>query len=143
MDDLLSEFRRSEPCPLVALDAAEKALGIDLPADYRAFLGISDGGEGFIGKGYLILWRAAELQPFNRDYEVPTYAAGLVAFGSDGGGEMFAFDYRFQPPPVVMVSFIGMSHDDALVVADSFNSLLARMKRAAGSLFEPAPTSKD
>jgi hypothetical protein len=139
MDELLVEFHRSAPCPLAEIDAAEAALKMALPADYRAFLEMSDGGEGFIGVDYLILWRASELQPFNRDYAVPTYAAGLVGFGSNGGGEMFAFDGRFQPPPVVIVPFIGMSHDDAAVVADTFIGLLRRMKRAAGSLRNPPP----
>jgi hypothetical protein len=139
MDDLLAGFQRSGPCPPVEIEAAEAALGRSLPADYRAFLEASDGGEGFVGEGYLVLWRASELHPFNDDYEVPTYAAGLVGFGSNGGGEMFAFDYRFEPPPVVIVPFIGLSHDDALVVADNLTGLLARMKRAAGSLFDPPP----
>jgi len=143
MDELLVEFHKSSPCPVADIDAAQVALNVALPADYRAFLEMSDGGEGFVGEDYLILWRASELQPFNRDYEVPTYASGLVGFGSDGGGEMFAFDVRFQPPPVVIVPFIGMGHEDALVVADNFAGLLRRMKQATGSLFDqpPKPTS--
>ena len=139
MDELLVEFHRLAPCPVAELDAAQTALNVALPADYRAFLEMSDGGEGFVGEDYLILWRASELQPFNRDYEVSTYASGLVGFGSNGGGEMFAFDVRFEPPPVVIVPFIGMSVEDALVVADNFTGLLRRMKRATGSFFDPPP----
>jgi hypothetical protein len=29
---------------------------------------------------------------------------GLVVIGSDGGGELLAFDFRQSPPPVVMVN---------------------------------------
>lgn len=137
MNDLPKDFHRSAPCPVADIDAAEVALSFRLPADYRSFLAVSDGGEGFVGDNYLILWRASELLPFNRDYEVASYATGLIGFGSNGGGEMFAFDCRLQPPPVVIVPFIGLSHEDALVVADSFSGLLARMMRAEGSLFDP------
>jgi len=141
MEELLAGFQVNAPSPAAQINSAEAALGVTLPADYRTFLEMSDGGAGYIGEDYLVLWRAAELHPFNRDVEVSEYADGLVGFGSDGGGEMFAFDTRFQPPPVVIVSFIGMSHEDAIVVADDFTGLLRRMKQAAGSLFDPKPNS--
>lgn len=136
----MAGFRANAPSSAAQISSAEAALGVALPADYRTFLEMSDGGEGFVGDHYLVLWRAAELHPFNRDAEVSEYADGLVGFGSDGGGEMFAFDTRFQPPPVVIVSFIGMSHEEAVVVADDFTGLLRRMTRDAGSLFGPKPT---
>jgi hypothetical protein len=141
MEELMAGFHPNAPSPPAQISAAEAALGVTLPADYRAFMEMSDGGAGFIGEDYLILWRATELHPFNLDVEVSEYADGLVGFGSDGGGEMFAFDTRFQPPPVVIVSFIGMNHDEALVVADDFTGLLRRMKQAAGSLLNPRPNS--
>ncbi len=138
----MAGFHLNAPSPPAHISMAEAALGVMLPADYRAFLERGDGGAGFIGENYIVLWRAAELHPFNRDVEVSKYADGLVGFGSDGGGEMFAFDTRFQPFPVVIVSFIGLSHEEALVVADDFTGLLRRMKQAAGSLLEPKPSNK-
>ena len=143
MDDLLVEFHKNTPSSTSEIDAVEAALGIAFPSDYRVFLEMSDGGEGFIGNDYLILWRTSELQRYNRDYDVSTYAAGLLGFVSNGGGEMFAFDARFEPPPVVITPFIGMSHKDAFVVADNFAHLLLRMKRAVGSLFDAAAGISD
>lgn len=67
------------------------------------FLRRHNGGEGFIGSNYLILWKAEEILPFNRDYEVERMAPDLLAFGSNGGGEAFAFDKREQSWPIVMV----------------------------------------
>lgn len=108
--------------------------GVDLPDDYRSFLADSNGGEGFIGSEYLILWKAEELEQFNRAYEVETYAPGLFLFGSNGGGEGFGFDTRSTPYQVVQVPFIGMDLKHATQVADSFLDLLEKMSRSDGSL---------
>lgn len=112
---------------------AESHFGRPLPTQYRRFMSSQDGGEGFIGGQYLVLWRTSELFAFNRDYEAAHYAPGLLLFGSNGAGEAFAFDMRYDPMPVVMVPFIGMSLKDAKTVAESFDGFLARL--ADGSLF--------
>ncbi|MEO8375757.1 MAG: SMI1/KNR4 family protein [Sphingomonas bacterium] len=135
MNLLFGEFTLSEPADVALIEAAEKEFGFNFPDDYKAFMAQHGGGEGFVGEHYLILWGATELSAFNQEYEFPVYAPALVAFGSDGGGEAFAFDTRASPPPIVMVPFIGMSNDDAIRVADSFDALLTRMQTAE-SLFD-------
>lgn len=105
-----------------------------LPEDFLSVLSDVDGGEGFIGEEYLILWRADELIPFNKEYEVEKYAPGIFLFGSNGGGEGFGFDTRSKPYKVVEVPFIGMDLKYATPVADSFTHLLERMKVSDGSL---------
>jgi hypothetical protein len=74
----------------------EAQLGIRLPPDYVEFITAMNGGEGFVGDNYVILWSVDELPRFNREYNVPEFAPGLVMFGSDGGGEGFGFDLRSQ-----------------------------------------------
>jgi cell wall assembly regulator SMI1 len=137
MDELHAGFRKRTPMSAAEIDRTEDDLGVTLPSDYRAFFEMSDGGEGFIGEHHLILWRTSELRRYNLDYEVAASAPGLLGIGSDGGGEMFAFDTRFKPAPVVMVPFVDMSHDEAVVVADSFTHLLRRISRTVGSLLDP------
>lgn len=117
-----------------AIEAAEAALGIAFPDDYRLFLARFGGGEGFVGEHYLVLWTPTELAPFNRDYEIAEYAPGLVAIGSDGGGEGFAFDTRSLPHPIVMVPFIGMSLTDAKPVAATLSDFMERMRSSSESL---------
>jgi len=134
LDEILADFSGETPGSEQLVGGAEKDIGKPLPADHRAFLLRHNGGEGFIGKHYLILWKAEELAQFNREYEVHEYAPGLIAFGSTGGGEGFAFDTRETPYPVVQVPFIGMSLNDAVRVADSFQKLLERMIQSDGSL---------
>ncbi len=134
LDEILADFSGEAPGSGQNIGEAEKEIGKPLPADYRAFLLRHNGGEGFIGKHYLILWKTEELAQFNREYEVEKYAPGLVAFGSSGGGEGFAFDTRKAPYQVVQMPFIGMSLSDAVRVADSFEKLLEKMIQSDGSL---------
>lgn len=124
---MLERFDLHDPADPASLITAERHLGHVLPEQYRAFIIAHDGGEGFIGEQYLILWRARELAELNDAYEVARYAPGLLLFGSNGGGEAFAFDVRNQLMKVVMVPFIGMSLADAIPVADSFDGLLSAM----------------
>ena len=135
LEGLLADFSGQSGATEQLLQTAEKALGVKLPDDYRSFLGRFNGGEGFIGKHYLILWKAEELAKLNRDYQVHEYAPRFLMFGSTGGGDGFAFDTRSIPYRVMQVPFIGMSLDDAFLVADSFARLLERMVEINGSLF--------
>jgi hypothetical protein len=102
-----------------------------LPADYLEFMYAHDGGEGWVGDNYLILWKLSELVPFNRDYEVRTYAPGLLPFGSSGGGEAFAYDMRQAVPSIVMVPFVGMSLASVIEVASDMVGLFDALKRDA------------
>ena len=119
----LPEFSKNPP----AAEGAIADLNVKLPEDYLDFLRLSNGGEGFLSERcYAMLWRAEELDQANRDYHVPEQAPGLYVFGSNGGGEAFAFDLREQNPPIVVVPFIGMELQDALRAAATFSDFLAQ-----------------
>lgn len=107
-----------------AIRDASVLLGCSLPDDYTQSLRSHDGGEGFIGGNYLILWKVEELGIFNREYEVEKYAPGLLLFASSGGGAAYGFDTRDSAMPVVRVEFIGMNLDEAERVASSFTDFL-------------------
>jgi hypothetical protein len=123
----LAGFTALPPASAEALRAAEQDIGKCLPEDYKSFLLEHNGGDGFVGEHYLILWKAEELSKFNDSYEVSKYAPGFLIFGSTGGGDGFAFDTRTSPYPVVRVPFVGMRAEDGLHVAESFNELLNAM----------------
>jgi hypothetical protein len=91
-----------------ALDIVMQALCVELPRDYREFLLVSNGGHGFLGQNYVMLWKAEEPKPLNAGYEVARFAPGLLLFGSDGGGEAYAFDTRESPWVVIQAPFIGI-----------------------------------
>ncbi len=124
LDDLLAEFNGNQGASAQATRAAADVLKAELPGDYVAFLQATNGGEGMIGGAYLILWKAEELAEMNTSYQVAEYAPGLLLFGSDGGGEAFAFDTRTKPWLVVKVPFVGMELECAEVLAPSFDAFL-------------------
>jgi len=124
----LENWNLNEGASDEAIQAAMSALGHALPDDYVRFLRGSDGGEGFVGEQYLILWRAEELSQFNAEYEVAQDAPGLLLFGSNGGGEGYGFDTRDSSMKVVRVPFIGMEWRYATPVADGLDDLLLKLK---------------
>jgi len=92
-----------------------------------------NGGTGFVGKNYLMAWRVEDLIQFNKELFVDVAAPELLLFGSDGGGESFAFDTRSSPPLIVAVPSI-VYLEDAIVIAPDFNSFLQHLYQAE-SLF--------
>jgi hypothetical protein len=124
-DSLLKNFDRSAPADESAIRGFEAASGIALPTDYRDFLRMSNGGNGSIGEGvYVELWAVGELAQLNDSYQVAEYCPGVLAFGSDGGGEAFAFDLRLESKRVVAVPFIGMDENLISAVAGTFAAFM-------------------
>jgi hypothetical protein len=130
--EIPEEFTSAPGAAAQLVEQASKVLGLRLPDDYVAYLKRSNGGEGFVGDAYLVLWKAEELVEFNKDYEMETRAPGLIAFGGNGGGEGFAFDTRSPDMPVVQIPFIGLSLQHALPVAPTFPALFKALRDRDG-----------
>jgi hypothetical protein len=127
----LKDFVTAEPAAPGDIAAAEEALGLTLPEDYKAFLRLHDGAQGWIGNTRFELWRAGELAQINRDQAT----LGLLAFGGDGGKGVLAFDLRSRPWAVVIAPLAAFNHDSGRAVARSFSGLFHRLARSEGSLF--------
>jgi SMI1 / KNR4 family (SUKH-1) len=126
--ELLRAFHKNPPATADEIEIAEHELGLKMPEGYRQFLIFANGGEGFIGpNSYLMLWQIGELFRSNREYEVHEYAPGLILFGSNGGGEGFAIDVREASSPVVSVPFIGMSLEEIIPLAATFDGFLEHL----------------
>jgi hypothetical protein len=70
------------------------------------------------------LWSAEEIVELNRAYEVEDSVPGFFGFGTDGGGELFAFRLKAsQPWQVYMIPFIPMEETAAVLVAEDFTQL--------------------
>ena len=121
---LLAKVSGNAPVNASSLRKVESEIGLRLPQDYAEFLQQADGGEGFVGNAYLILWRVGDLVEMNKAYQVAEYAPGLIVFGSDGGGEAFAFDTRTEAQPIVSVPFVGMELKSARPMALTFKAFL-------------------
>jgi hypothetical protein len=128
-EELLKGWKLNSGASGEELREAMISVGHSLPLEYEQFLRKHNGGEGFVGDNYLVLWRAEELSTFNREYEVGRNAPGLLLFGSNGGGEGYGFDARVAGPPIVRVSFIGMDLRYATPVATDFDELLVLLAK--------------
>ena len=124
---LLAKINANPPADASSIRQFETEAGIHLPEDYMKFLQERDGGEGFVGNAYVIFWRVGELLEMNRAYQVADYAPGLFLFGSDGGGEAFAFDTRSDSKPIVSVPFVGMELKAIHPLASHFKAFLEEL----------------
>ncbi len=132
INSLLIEFQTNGQTLSGSMKTVEDHFGCIFPEDYKVFLQLSNGGEGFVGEQYLILWRVEEIIGLNREYEVAEYAPGLILFGSNGGGEAFAFDIRDKQIKIVVVPFIGMCIENVLFVAFDFNDFITQIAKPDG-----------
>ena len=127
-DQLLTKFNGNPPASASSIQELEKVSEFSLPADYAEFLRQMNGGEGFIGPdAYVIFWKVEELQELNVAYEVSEQAPGLFLFGSDGGGEAYAFDLRSEDKKIVEVPFVGMELGLARSMAPNFKTFLEKL----------------
>lgn len=124
-EKIFLKFRCNPPASAAEIHQFEASVGLKLPKDYVEFLQWTNGGVGFIGpNAFVRFWRLEELAEKNKAYEVAEYAPGLFIFGSDGGGEAYAFDIRTSAMSIVEIPFVGMELKVALVMASTFSRFL-------------------
>jgi hypothetical protein len=91
---------------------------MDLPSDYVEYLENGGAIEAFVtpasAPGYMVLWPVEEIEEMNADYEFATYAPGFLGFGTNGGGEILAFDAKGA---VYMLPAIGLEPKYATLLA--------------------------
>jgi hypothetical protein len=91
------------------------------PDEFIDLMTITDGGEGWVGESYLAVLSIEDIHRYNQgEFAMP----GLVRFGSDGGGEDFAF-LRAAPRQVVMVDPV--SPEDSRIPQGDLMSLPDRL----------------
>jgi hypothetical protein len=129
-------FETRDGASEAALSAAQRDMGLALPADYLDWKRQSNGGSGFIDDCFLALWPIEEVKRLSDGYQEGQSERLWLFFGSNGGGEGFAFDLRFASMPIVEAPFITLDPDDALFCATSFAEF---MKRPTGFPREDEP----
>ena len=76
----------------------------------------------------MALWPIQEVAKWNEEYHVPEDAPGFLCFGSNGGGELLAFD---DAGAVYCLPAIGMEPTAATRVADSWADFERHIERAS------------
>ncbi len=74
-----------------------------------------------------MFWGSDEIPSYNLEYETNSYAPGLILFGSNGGGEAFAFDSSQGALTIGIVPFVGLSRLEYRPIAQSFCEFLELM----------------
>lgn len=104
------------------------AINIELPPDYIEAFQFMNGGEGFVGESYFRLYPAEKIIPLNTLYGTSEFAPNLLIFGSNGGGEAFAFDKRRTPIRITQIPFIPMRLEYAIDRGESLSECIAHLK---------------
>jgi cell wall assembly regulator SMI1 len=76
------------------LNAAEAELSIEFPSDYRAMMRRVNGGEAWLGDSYVQIWSVEDLVWTNSYFRANNFPPAFTFFGTDGGGEAYAWDSR-------------------------------------------------
>ena len=116
-------WRFAKPASDDAIAALRASAPVGIPSSYYNFLRITNGGEGDLGvdPGWFAPWPAEHVVQNNRQYQLAEWVPGLFGFGSNGGGECFAFDFRETGcGRIVTVPFIPLDLRKAVVIAESF-----------------------
>lgn len=133
---LLPRLQRTEgwlPVPFATdVAALERELGLPLPDDYRAFLGLNAGFEGFFGKEYLTLYAPAELLEAQKH---ATAHPGCILIGADEVKHGVFIDMTSPATPkYVLIPKNGYTAD-AIPQGSTLEALLERVHR--GELLKP------
>jgi hypothetical protein len=122
------------PADPEAVNRLQSQIG-QLPERYLAYLRKSNGAEGDLGvpPGWFVVWPAEEAAVATSEYEVLETLPGYLAFGGNGGGELFVFRLsgNAEDGPVFMVPAIGMSVSELRPVAQSFAEFQSQMGKVA------------
>lgn len=117
----------SLPSDSIAIQNLIAYADIALPAEYLALLAFSDGAGGPlpVEPGWFQMWLAKDVIEMNKGYGVSESIPGFFGFGSNGGGELLAFDARTPLPyKIYTIPFIPMDEKEAILVADDFATFL-------------------
>ncbi|WP_437922459.1 SMI1/KNR4 family protein [Sphingobacterium sp. LRF_L2] len=93
-----------------------------LPEGFIEFYKQANGADISSEKYYTILWPVTDMIQLNEDYSVEEYAPDFFIFGSDGGDNAFAI-YK-STGEIFEMPFIGMSKEEAIFNASTFNEFL-------------------
>ena len=104
---------------------------MNLPQEYLEYLRGENPTSGFTDLelgGYFDLEPIESIEEMNKDVEMEANAPGYLAFASDGGGELLAFDSGGK---VYSIPLIGMNSDSAVLIANSWNEYVSHIQSDA------------
>ena len=116
-------------------------MNISLPLEYKQYIQVNGQFEGFTSgePGYIQLWKIEDLPTINSEIFIEERAPGYLAFASDGGNEVLAFD---ELGVIYKLPMIGMESRYAIKIAGSFSELAGRFECSIEELINSRLTQK-
>ncbi len=124
MEIYLNEFKRNTGLEKATLDSI--GLRMDLPNDYVELFQKFNGGEGFIGKEYVVLHKAEDLQNVNAECGIQEFDSKIFLIGHNGAGEAIGIDLRNGKTVYILIPYL-FEYDAIIELADNVNGLFKRV----------------
>ncbi|GAB3168327.1 MULTISPECIES: SMI1/KNR4 family protein [Streptomyces] len=123
---------------------AERRFGVRFPEDYRHFLATEGSMARFVppADDFLMINAIAELIEVNEAGDFQKRFPGSVVVGGDGSREMLTYDFRQEPPLLVLLDVSAQDWSSAIHQATSLSALLEQFPETGwkGDDSEPSPS---
>lgn len=127
LEQFLRDFKGNPPLAAQDFERILRDIPFTLPEDYLAVMRLCNGGSGFVGANFLMLYDLGQLMDLHRASEIATHLPGIFVFGSEGGAEGFAFDFRKESASLyIMIPFV-YAADAIIPQGNTFLELLHRL----------------
>jgi hypothetical protein len=120
MEVYLKEFNRNEGIDKATLDSI--GLRMDLPKDYVELFNGFNGGEGFIGKEFVVIHKAEAVLQINMESGIQEFDSEIFLIGHNGAGESIGFDLRNGKSDYILIPNI-FEYDAIIRLAENMNGL--------------------
>ncbi|MET7854919.1 SMI1/KNR4 family protein [Streptomyces avermitilis] len=121
---------------------AERRFGVRFPEDYRHFLATEGSIARFVPPvdDFLMINAIAELIEVNEAGDFQERFPGSVVIGGDGSREMLTYDFRQEPPRLVLLDVSAQDWSSVIHQATSFSALLEQFPETGWKWDESEPS---
>ncbi|MGW8797342.1 SMI1/KNR4 family protein [Streptomyces sp. NPDC055775] len=121
---------------------AEDHFGVRFPEDYRHFLAREGSMARFVppADDFLMINALTELIEVNEAGDFQERFPRSVVIGGDGSREMLTYDFRQEPPSLVLLDASAQDWSSAIQQATSFSALLEQFPETGWKWDESEPS---